>query len=253
MTRLSAHIGYLYTELPLAGRLAAAAADGFTAVEHPEPWGIPAAEMRARCADLGLAFAQLSSGMGEAGEKGLAALPGREEAFRRDVLRALDYAEEIGCPYLHPMAGLGGEAETYRRNLDWALRAAEGRLRLLVEAITLPGYHMARLDQALALRAGLGPGVTLLFDSYHAAVLGEDAAGWIAAHGESIGHVHIADHPGRHQPGSGVLDFGALRAALSATGYSGAIGFEYVPDGQEHLAFLADWLPPFEQEDPRNV
>lgn len=96
MTRFSAHIGYLYTELPLAQRLAAAAADGFTAVEHPEPWSIPAAKMAARLADLGLTFTQVTSGMGNAGEKGLASLPGQEAAFRAGFQRAMDFAQALG-------------------------------------------------------------------------------------------------------------------------------------------------------------
>lgn len=229
MTRLSAHIGYLYTELPLAERLAAAAADGFTAVEHPEPWAIPAAEMAARLADLGLAFSQVTSGMGAPGEKGLASLPGREAAFRAGFQRGMDYALAVGCRFVHPMAGIGGEDGTYRANIDWALRACEGTgLRLLVEAITLPGYHMGSLTCACALQDAVPP-IALLFDSYHARVLGEDPASWVRIHAARIGHVHIADHPGRHEPGTGTIDFDGLLTALCDAGYAAGIGFEYIP------------------------
>lgn len=243
MTRFSAHIGYLYTELPFVDRLAAAAADGFTVVEHPEPWVIPAARMAARLADLGLTFSQVTSGMGTAGEKGLASLSGREAAFRAGFLRAMDYALAISCPFVHPMAGVGGEDTTYLGNIEWAQRECDATgLRLLVEAITIPGYHMGSLSAACALQDAY-PTIALLFDSYHARVLGEDPSGWVRSHGARIGHVHVADHPGRHEPGSGTIDFDALLTALCGVGYAGAIGFEYIPSTLTSAStdFLPGW------------
>lgn len=251
MNRLSAHIGYLFTEEPLADRLAAAAQAGFTAVEHPEPWAIPAAEMRQRLDDLGLVLSQVSSGMGQAGEKGLAALPGREDAFRAGFRRAADYALATGCPFVHPMAGVGGDTACYEANIGWALAQVAGTgLRLLIEAITIPGYHMATLEQAMALQDRFGGAPALLFDSYHAAILGHDPVAWATAHAARIGHVHIADHPGRHQPGSGTLALPALRSALLGAGYSGAIGFEYIPTGPtaESIGFLPGWAAPLAGE-----
>jgi len=249
MTRLSAHIGYLYADVPLADRLAAAARDGFTAVEHPGPYEIPAAEMRRRLDDLGLGFSQITSGMGREGEKGLACLKGREAEFRAGFDRALDYAQAIGCPYLHPMAGVvtGGwldAGEVYRTNLGWALEHCEGTgVRLLVEAITIPGYYMGTLRAAAELQDAFARRFDLLFDSYHAAVLGEDPAAWVAANADRIGHVHIADHPGRHEPGTGRIDFSALLSALAGAGYGGAIGFEYIPSipMAESARFLSRW------------
>lgn len=251
MNRLSAHIGYLYSELPLAERPAAAARDGFTAIEHPEPWAVPAAEMRARIDDLGLAFAQVSSGMGDAakGEKGLAALPGREGEFRAGFERALDYALELGCPFIHPMAGVpkGGvldAAETYRLNLSWALsRVEKSGVRVLIEAITIPGYHVGNLALAAELQDQFDGRFDLLFDTYHATMLGEDPARWIGRNAGRIGHVHIADHPGRHEPGTGTLPFEPILAALAAGGYAGAIGFEYIPSAatSASAAFLPGW------------
>lgn len=251
MNRLSAHIGYLYADLPLAERPAAAARDGFTAVEHPEPWAVPAKEMRARLADLGLTFSQVTSGMGDAaaGEKGLAALAGREAEFRAGFDRALAYALEIGCPFVHPMAGVpkGGvldAAETYRLNLSFALNRVEGSgVRVLVEAITIPGYHMGSLALATDLQDQFHGRFALLFDTYHAAVLGEDPRRWITRNAGRIGHVHIADHPGRHEPGTGTLSFEPVLTALTAAGYAGAIGFEYIPSAatSASAAFLPGW------------
>lgn len=249
--RFSAHIGYLYTDLPLSGRPAAAARDGFTAIEHPEPWSIPVKDMRALLADLGLTFSQVTSGMGDAGkgEKGLAALAGREAEFRAGFDRALDYAVAIGCPFVHPMAGVPKDgvldaAETYRLNLSWALNRAEGSgVRVLVEAITIPGYHMGSLALAAQLQDQFHGRFDLLFDTYHAAVLGENPVRWIAQNAKRIGHVHIADHPGRHEPGSGTLAFDRILSVLQLAGYAGAIGFEYIPSvaTSASAAFLPGW------------
>lgn len=226
--RFSAHIGYLYTDLPLAERPAAATRDGFTAIEHPEPWSIPAKDMRALLADLGLTFSQVTSGMSDAGkgEKGLAALAGREAEFRAGFDRALDYAVAIGCPFVHPMAGVPtgsvlDAAETYRLNLSWALNRVEGSgVRVLVEAITIPGYHMGSLALAAQLQDLFHGRFDLLFDTYHA-----------------------ADHPGRHEPGTGALAFDRILAALQVAGYAGAIGFEYIPSvtTSASAAFLPGW------------
>ncbi|HQU68924.1 MAG TPA: TIM barrel protein [Albidovulum sp.] len=249
MNRLSAHIGYLYADLPLEDRPAAAARDGFTAIEHPEPWAIPAADMRALMADFGLTFTQITSGMGDPaqGEKGLAALPGREADFRRGFDRAAEYASVVGAGFVHPMAGLApaddpAARKVYAANLDWAAaRLAGTGPPLLVEAITIPGYHLATLAYASEVQDRLG--AAQLFDTYHAATLGAEPAAWIAANAARIGHVHIADHPGRHEPGTGALDFPRILAALQNAGYAGAIGFEYIPSvaTSASAAFLPVW------------
>lgn len=258
MNRFSAHIGYLYSDLPLGERPAAAARDGFTAVEHPEPFAVPAKEMRARLADLGLTFLQVTSGMGDvtAGEKGLAALVGREAAFRDGFDRALAYAQEVGCPFVHPMAGVPKRgvldaAETYRLNLSWALDRVEGSgVQVLVEAITIPGYHMGSLTLAMDLQDQFHGRFALLLDTYHATVLGEDPHLWITRNAERIGHIHIADHPGRHEPGTGKLAFEPMLAALIAAGYPGAIGFEYIPTAATPASttFLAGWQRLFSEK-----
>ena len=248
MPRWSAHLGYLYTELPLRDRLVAAARDGFTAVEHPGPHEIPATEMRARLDDLGLTFAQITSGMGNpaAGEKGLASLAGREGEFLDGVRRAIDYAQIVGCPFVHPMAGIpnGAHPDIYRANIAATVACARAAgMRVLVEAITIPGYAMGSLQQASALQDLFPEDLDLLLDTYHATVLGVDVVAWIAENARRIGHVHVADHPGRHEPGSGSVEFGPILNALFEHRYHGAIGFEYVPscETSETTRFLDSW------------
>ncbi|TWC77297.1 hydroxypyruvate isomerase [Rhizobium sp. SJZ105] len=263
MDRFSAHIGYLYTELPFTDRISAAAKDGFNAIEHNEPFEVPAAEMRRRLNDLGLSFSQLSSGMGDAGkgEKGLAALCGREGEFRNDFLRALEYAQVICCPLINPMAGKPSRgmldaSETYYANIGWAIEACVGSdVSLLVEPITLPGYHLRTLTDAVALHERFGRRFKLLVDTYHAANMQVDPVTWIDEHADRIGHMHIADHPGRHEPGTATIDFPGVIQALDRSGYRGAVGFEYVPTGstRDSIDFLKTWKHPAEPAAPSQI
>jgi hydroxypyruvate isomerase len=256
MNRLSAHIGYLFTERPLPERIEAAAGAGFTAIEHPSPWYVPATEMRSRLVANSLSFAQLCAAIGDAskGEKGLGALPGREIEFRESFNRALDYAVAVDCPFVHPMAGVPGNAdmsaaaETYHRNLSYAVERTTGtKVKILIEAISeaaVPGYFLSTLDHASRVQDIFGPGnLALLVDTFHARANGVDLVPWIEANAHRIGHVHIADHPGRHEPGTGAIDFEPLLAAFAEQAYEGAIGFEYIPSKTtiDSAAFLPRW------------
>lgn len=254
--RFSAHIGYLFSDLPLRERIAAAAKAGFTAIEHSHPFSIPPAEMREALGKNDLSFSQLAGGAGDAskGERGLAALPGRETDFRESFNRALDYAIAVGSPYVHPMAGVPSALshqqvhEVYLDNIRYAVdRTSDTNVKVLVEAIShtaIPGYAMSTLEQACAVQDIFGPGnISLLLDTFHVQANGSRTEHWIPSNIHRIGHVHIADHPGRHEPGTGTIDFIAILDALAAYEYRGAIGFEYVPSKStvESAAFLRDW------------
>ncbi|WP_077965530.1 hydroxypyruvate isomerase family protein [Ensifer adhaerens] len=256
MNRLSAHIAYLFTEHTLPERIEAAADAGFTAIEHPSPWHVPATEMRSRLVASGLSFAQLCAAVGDAskGEKGLGALPGREREFRESFNRALDYAVAVDCPFVHPMAGVPGNAEmsaaaeTYHRNLSYAVERTTGTsVKILIEAISeaaVPGYFMSTLDHSSRIQDIFGPGnLSLLVDTFHACSNGVDLAQWIEANAHRVGHIHIADYPDRHEPGTGAIDFEALLDALAEHAYEGAIGFEYIPSKTtiDSAAFLPGW------------
>ncbi len=242
--RLSAHVGFLYTELPLAQRFAAAARDGFRYAEHPNLFATPAVEVAGWLRDAGLPpLAQTGFPAGDAarGEKGFAALPERGAEFRANVEPTLDYVEALGCRLVHAMAGVrpAGVAwdrlwGTYVENIAFAAEAAGRRgMSVTIEPIGPGSIANYIIDQpALAIDAIREVGrsnVALLFDAYHCACLGHDPAALIREHAALIAHVQIADDPGRHEPGTGRIAFPPIFAALEAVGYAGPVGCEYHP------------------------
>jgi len=241
--RLAANVSMLFTERPFLDRFAAAAGAGFPAAECQFPYAWPAPELAARLAEAGipLVLLNLPAGDWERGERGIAALPGREAEFREGVERAVEWACATGCRQANALAGIpppGLPPAEARRLLEENLRAAARRLarwgmRLLVEPINtrdVPGFLLSRADDAVALLDEVGePNAALQLDAYHAASMGDDPAALVARHGPRIGHVQIADAPGRHEPGTGAIDFPALLAALRGSGYVGWLGCEYRP------------------------
>ncbi|MBB4003465.1 hydroxypyruvate isomerase family protein [Aurantimonas endophytica] len=254
-SRYSAHIGYLFNELPLESRIEAARAAGFAAVEHPAPYSVPAKTMAALLRDAGLPYVQfgLRSGNAARGEKGIAIFPDRRDEFRANLAEGLDYAEAIGVRMLHAMAGVLPEAERkpehracYLENLRLAAGEAEKRgIRIIVEAMSpaaVPDYFLPTAASAREAIAEAGhPNLGLLLDVFHTVAAGDDPITAIHASREMIAHVHIADHPGRHEPGSGTIDYDAVRSALAEIGYTGFIGCEYVPAGA--TADGLGWMP----------
>lgn len=254
--RYSAHLGYLFQELPFERRFAAARAAGFAAVEHPSPYAWAPAEIARLLADEGLPYVQfgLPSGEVSKGEKGLAMFPDRVAEFRQSVAVGLDYAQAIGVTMVHAMAGVITEASPPREalwacyidNLAYAAREARAcGLTILVEAMSpgaVPNYLVDSPAVAAQAIAAVGEGAAQLLDVFHATNVGEDPAAIIRAEGGRIGHVHFADHPGRHEPGTGAIDFNGVRQALAEIGYAGAIGCEYVPAGstEQGLGWLRE-------------
>jgi hydroxypyruvate isomerase len=241
----SAHIGYLFGELALRDRVAAAARCGFAAVEHPAPYGVPAAEMAGLLRASGIRYTQLALRSGDAtrGEKGLGALPEQRQEFRASVREGLDYAEAVGARMVHAMAGVVPERERtsahwdcYVENLAFAAgEAGERGIVVIVEAMSpeaVPGYFLPTPDDAARAIAEAGaPDLGLLLDVFHVASVGLDPAAAIATHAGVLRHVHLADHPGRHEPGTASIDFGRIADALTAARYDGVLGCEYVPAG----------------------
>jgi hydroxypyruvate isomerase len=241
--RFSANLTLLFTEVPFLDRFEAARRAGFDAVEFVSPYEHDAATLGRLVREHRLAVSvfNLPAGSWAAGDRGLACDPGRVPEFRDGIARAVEYAAALGCTQVHAMAGLrpAGVPEdllraTYLENLRHAGRAlGRAGLRLLVEAINdrdMPGYYLTTSAQAFELMDAAGiPDLLFQADVYHLHVMGEDVAATLERRLGRIGHVQIADAPGRHEPGTGEIDFPALFRQLDASGYRGWVGCEYRP------------------------
>ncbi len=245
MPRLAANLTLLFADLPLPERFAAARRAGFRGVEIQLPYALPADEIARLLADAGLELVlhNLPCGDWAGGDRGIACLPGREAEFRDGVALALDYARRLGCRRLNCLAGIApAEADpaavraTMLANLRHAAeRCAEHGVMLLVEPVNTrdtPGFYLHGSAQALALLDEVGaPGAMLQYDAYHMQMMEGDLARTIAANIARIGHVQIADNPGRHEPGTGEINFDFLLEHLDSLGYRGWVGCEWVPRG----------------------
>ncbi len=243
MPRFAANLSYLFTEFPFERRFAAAAEAGFKAVEFHFPYAVESARLAdaAHAAGVEVVLFNLPPGDWAAGERGIACHPDRIDEFRAGVATAVDYAKALGCPRLNCLAGIapaGVDAATARAtlvaNLRFAAAAlAQAGLTLLLEPINtrdMPGFFVAASRQALDIIAEAdAPNLRLQYDVYHAQVMEGDLARTLAEHLPRIGHVQIADNPGRHEPGSGEINFPFLFGHLDRIGYEGWVGCEYAP------------------------
>jgi hydroxypyruvate isomerase len=253
VTRFAVNIGFLYPEMPWRERFAAARSDGFEAVESAwpaDPDGFAEVVERER---LRVALLNVAAGDLDAGERGWTNDPTRIRDWRLALEEALRLAARVDCPSLNVLAGnrLAGvevaeQWDRLRENLRWALpRAADAGVMIVVEVLNpfdTPDYLVTDLRVAERLLGELrDDGLRLQFDTYHAGRAGFDVVAAFRRVAASVGHVQIADVPGRHEPGTGSVDWPAFFAALADAGYPGAVGLEYHP-----LAGTADglaWLP----------
>jgi len=238
----AANLSFLWTDLPFLERFDAARAAGFAHVEYMFPYEHPAHDVRARLDAAGLAqvLFNLPAGDWGAGERGIASHPGRIDDFRAGVEQALAYADALDVAQLNCLAGLRlddvDEAVQWRTLVENVRHAARrlqsaGR-RLLVEPVNtydVPGFLLPTTGDGLRLIDEVDePNVLLQFDAYHVQRMEGDPTRVLSELLPRVGHVQIADDPGRHQPGTGEIDFPALFRLLHA-GYDGAVGLEYVP------------------------
>jgi len=245
MPRFAANLTMMYAEHAFLDRFAAAAADGFTAVEYLFPYEWPADRLAAVLADHGLEQVLFNTAQGDfaAGERGIAALPGREREFRSAIERGLDYAAALACPRLHVMAGLAPNAESrpamsamYLANLAWAAdRAAAANVDVLIEPINtrdIAGYFLNRQDEAHAIVAAVGaPNLKVQMDLYHCQIVEGDVATKLRTYLPTgrVGHLQIAGVPERHEPDVGEVNYPYLFDVVDALGWDGWIGCEYRP------------------------
>lgn len=241
MPRLSANLGFLWTELPLPEAIRAAARAGFEAVECHWPYAVDPAEVSAAMAETGLPMVGLNTPRGDTarGDNGLAALPGREGEARAAIDQAIDYAQAIGAQKVHVMAGKAeGPAAraTFLANLAHAAeRAAAAGVGILIEPLNprdAPGYFLNSSALAAEILTELGrPAVAMMFDCYHIQIVEGDLTRRLERLLPLIGHVQIAGVPERGEPDRGEVAYERLLPALDAMGYDGFVGAEYRPAG----------------------
>jgi hydroxypyruvate isomerase len=262
MPRFAANLSFLFPELPFLDRFAAAAAQGFRAVEFMFPYDHSAAAVAAAVRDANLQVVLFNAPPGDwaAGERGLASLPDRRKDFRAAMARAFEYAEALRCPRIHVVAGVqSAKADRrameacYMDNLAWAAQQASGMaITLMIEPINqrdVPGFFLSDFDFAEQVVKEIAlPNLRLQFDVYHAQIIHGDISRRIARQMPVIGHVQIANPPDRREPGNGEIDYGHIFRLFDELGYDGWIGCEYRPAGDtvDSLHWIRDYgvVPP---------
>jgi hydroxypyruvate isomerase len=257
MPRFAANLSMMFTEAPFLDRFALAAKAGFQAVEFLFPYEHPAAEIASRLKEHGLSQVLFNAPPGDwgAGERGIAALPGRREEFRAAIGKALEYATALSCPRLHVMAGLAPAGvprdtllATYAANLDWAAgECAKAGVKPVIEPINhrdIPGFFLNTTDEAAAIIAAIGPErLGLQFDLYHCQITEGDLVKTVENHLAITAHMQVADNPGRNEPGTGEVNWPFVFRRIDELGFRGWIGCEYRPAG-ETTAGLG-WFAPY--------
>ncbi|MBL0151085.1 MAG: hydroxypyruvate isomerase family protein [Ideonella sp.] len=254
MPRFAANLSMFYPELPFLDRFEAAAKDGFQAVEYLFPYAWPAAELQARLRGNGLQQVLFNAPPGgtdgpsstaawEAGQRGTLCLADRDAEFQTGLRMAIDYANALGCPRIHVMAGLVPEGTdradlrgTVVARLGWAAaQATRAGLNVLIEPINtrdIPRFYLNRQDDAHALLAEVGaPNLQVQMDLYHCQIVEGDVTMKLRQYLPTgrVGHIQIAGVPGRHEPDVGELNHAYLFEQIDALGYAGWIGCEYRP------------------------
>ena len=245
MPKLAANLSMLFAEVDFLERFAAAARAGFRAVEYQYPYQWKAEDIAARARDASVEVVLHNMPRGDAalGEHGTACLPGREARFREDLEIAIRYARAVACKRIHCMAGVmppGADAArlhaTYVSNLKYAARRlGEEDMQVLIEPLssrTIAGCFLTGSAQAMRVLDEVGAGNALLqYDVFHMQIMEGNLCEAIERLAARIGHVQIADVPGRHEPGTGEINFAFVLNHIDAVGYAGWIGCEYNPKG----------------------
>lgn len=243
MPKFAANLSMMYQEHAFLDRFGAAANDGFKAVEFLFPYAIAAPDIKARLNEHGLMLALFNAPPGnwDAGERGLASLPGRGDEFRKSVATALEYARALGNERLHVMAGLIKPGEdrarhraVYVSSLEYAAReAASAGVTVVIEPINtrdIPGFLLNRQDEAHAICAEVGaPNLKVQMDLYHCQIVEGDLAIKLEKFIAGVGHIQIAGVPERHEPDVGEINYPYLFSLMDRLNYAGWVGCEYRP------------------------
>lgn len=243
MPKFAANLSMLFTEEDFLDRFKAAADAGFKGVEYLFPYDYRPEQLIERLEANGLTqvLHNLPAGDWGAGERGIACHPDRVEEFREGVDMAIEYAKALSCKQVNCLAGIQPQGvsqdqarETLIDNLRFAAdKLAAENILLIAEPINtrdIPGFFLNRTEQALALFDSVGSdNLKLQYDIYHMQIMEGDLAPTIEKHLARIAHVQLADNPGRHEPGTGEINYPFLFAHLDRLGYDGWIGCEYKP------------------------
>ncbi len=258
MPRFNANLSMMFNEVPFLERFGAAAKAGFRGVEFLFPYDFPAAQIREQLDRhrLEMVLFNMPPGDWAAGDRGLACDPARRTEFQDGVGRALEYATVLGAKRLHVMAGLRprgvNEAAMRAAYLD-SLRhagaeAAKHGITILIEAINdrdIPGFYLSTSAQAFdVMHYAAVPNLAFQYDIYHMQIMEGDLAPTIEANLARIGHMQLADTPGRHEPGTGEINYPFLFGHVDRIGYTGWIGCEYRPAAgtEAGLGWIRPWL-----------
>ncbi|MCP8688536.1 hydroxypyruvate isomerase [Marinobacterium sedimentorum] len=243
MPRFCANLSMLFTEHDFLERFDAAAKAGFNGVEYLFPYDFDAQTIKAKldANNLTQVLFNLPAGDWNAGERGIACHPERIEEFRAGVQRAIDYAKVLGNNQVNCLAGIQpagvddalAEA-TLVENLTFAAdKLKQAGIRLVMEAINtrdIPGFFLNNTAQALRIREQVGSdNLNLQYDIYHMQIMEGDICPTLQANLDAIQHVQLADNPGRHEPGTGELNYPFIFSFIDQIGYDGWIGCEYKP------------------------
>ena len=259
MPKFAANLTMLFTDLPFLDRFEAAAKAGFEAVEFLFPYDFDKKDLKARIDRHGLQIVMhnLPAGNWAGGERGIACFPDRVAEFREGVDRAIEYASYLGAGRVNCLAGIRPATvspEDARATLINNLRFAAHKLQqvgigLLLEPVnsrTIPGFFIDRTAPAIEVVDAVGsPNLKMQYDIFHAQVMEGDLAATIARNFDKIGHLQLADNPGRHEPGTGEINWPFLLAHIDKLGYRGWIGCEYTPLDQttDGLGWLETQVP----------
>ena len=253
MPRFAANLSMMFNEVSFLGRFSEAAQAGFKGVEYLFPYDYSPLELASRLREHGLTqiLFNMPPGDWDAGERGLASLPGRESEFDDGLEKMVEYAQALECRQVHMMAGIPPEGttplkarDTYVRNLRSAAKACRANgITVLIEPINLrdmPGYYLHHQDQALMLLDEAGePNTALQMDLYHCQITEGDLAQRICDNFKHIGHFQVAGVPERHEPDHGEINYQYLFNVIDSLGFDGWIGCEYHPAAQTHAGL--DW------------
>lgn len=244
MPKFAANLSMLFTEIPFLDRFDAAAKAGFKGVEYLFPYDFNAENIKEKLDANGLTqvLFNMPPGDWDAGERGIACLPDRQAEFRAGVDQAIAYARALGCRQVNCLSGLKPDNmtdaicwETLVDNLRYAANKLEAEgIKLMVEAINsrvdMPGFFLDTADKVIdAIKETGSSNMFLQYDIYHMQIMEGDLARRMETLLPQIGHIQFADNPGRHEPGTGEINYLFLFNHLDKLGYQGWVSAEYRP------------------------